>query len=68
METKRKHQPLPKVTEVLLKNCMHSYSAHSNSAVKGSTVLKVYNQKRKSVESQKSTFLNTWNIAGVILS
>lgn len=42
METEKKHQPLLKVTEILLKNCMHSYSAHSNSAVKGGTVLKVY--------------------------
>lgn len=42
METERKHQPLLKVTEILLENFMYSYSVHSNSAVKGYIVLKVY--------------------------
>lgn len=42
METERKHQPFLKVTEILLENFMYSYSAHSNSAVKGYILLKAY--------------------------
>lgn len=42
LETERKHQPLLKVTEILLENFMYIYSAHSTSTVEGYIVLKVY--------------------------
>lgn len=37
-----KHQPLLKVTEILLESFMYSYSPHSNLSVKGYILLKVY--------------------------
>lgn len=60
------------MTEILLKNFMYRLSHHKSTLesfiVLNVVIIIIIIRNQKHIKSQKSTFLNTWNVAGLILS